>query len=410
MKSTTRIENRSRILTYLLALFFMVIPLDYVLPHIGNATVLTPIGLIISAFAAFGIFGKRTTMDLYQLVILWLIVLSIAGILWAQDGNRARAQAVSFSATAIMYFLLFCYSFSKKEITIFENASILGGILLVLYVLTQADLDAVYAGYRLHFSKIGSDFFSDPNGLAARLVFPFVFTMKRILEKGRLLVKLLLILALAGMFYVFFLTGSRASMIALAMICLIILLGVMNDKRSGAFVAIVLIFSLALVVAPKILPEHIFERIFSIDKYKEVTEIEDDRFGIWKNVMLEVFPKSPIWGHGTGNSAVALSEVYGRIKAVHNSWLVMLADLGILGFFPWIVFTVSRISQAAGIRRRDPYVFAALIGVLIMAATLDAAREKFLWNGFLYVHMIYIMNKMEKQKGYIETVKIVEEE
>lgn len=399
---STRIENRSRILTYLLALFFMVIPLDYILPHFGNSTVLTPIGFAICAFAVFGIFGKRTTMDLNQLVILWLIVLSIAGILWAQDGNSARAQALSFSATAIMYFLLFFYRFSKKEITLFENAAILGGVLLVLYVLTQADLEAVYSGYRLKFSSIGSEFFSDPNGLAARLVFPFVFTMKRILEKGKLLVKLLLIVALAGMFYVFFLTGSRAAMLALATICLIILFGVMKDKRSGAFVAIVLIFSIAIMVAPMILPEHIFERIFSMEKYKEVTVLEGDRIDVWKNVLLEVFPKSPVWGHGTGNSAVALSEIYGRIKAVHNSWLVMLADLGILGFFPWVVFTVSCISQASGMRRRNPYVFAALLGVLIMAATLDAEREKYLWNGFLYVHMVYMLNKYETDDNALE--------
>lgn len=402
MERAIKIENRSKVLTYLLALFFMVIPLDYVLPHIGNATVLTPIGLIISAFAAFGVLGKRATMDSFQLVVLWLIVLTITGMLWAKDINSARAQAFSFSATAIMYFLLFFYSFSKKEIRLFENASILGGILLVLYVLTQADLDAVYAGYRLKFSSIGSEFFSDPNGLAARLVFPFVFTMKRLLEKGNLLVKAILLMSLAGMFYVFFLTGSRAAMISLAMICLIVLLGVMNDKRSGAFVAIVLIFSLALIIAPMILPEHIFERIFNIDKYKEVTEIEGDRIDIWKNVMLEVFPKSPIWGHGTGNSSVALKEVYGNLKAVHNSWLVFLADLGILGFFPWVVFTISRISQAYNMRQKNPYAFAALIGVLIMAVTLDATREKYLWNGFLYVHMIYMMNTKKQHSVEIE--------
>ncbi|MEE1279016.1 MAG: O-antigen ligase family protein [Acutalibacteraceae bacterium] len=402
MEGSIKIENRSKIITYLLALFFMVIPFDYVLPHIGNATVLTPIGLIICAFAAFGVLGKRATMDSFQLVVLWLIVLSITGMLWAEDANSARSQGISFASTAIMYFLLFFYSFSKKEITIFENASILGGILLVLYVLTQADLDAVYAGYRLKFSSIGSEFFSDPNGLAARLVLPFVFTMKRLLEKGNLLIKFILLLSLAGMFYVFFLTGSRAAMIVLAVVCLIILFGVMNDKRSGAFVAIVLIFSLALIIAPMILPEHIMERIFNIDKYKEVTEIEGDRIDIWKNVILEVFPKSPIWGHGTGNSAVALKEVYGHLKAVHNSWLVFLAELGILGFFPWVVFTVSRISQAANMRRKNPYVFAALMGVLIMAATLNSEREKYLWNGFLYVHMIYTMSTKKQHSVELE--------
>lgn len=396
MEGSIKIENRSKVLTYLLALFFMAIPLDYVLPHFGNSTVLTPIGIAICFFAAFGVFGKNISMDSFQLAVLWLIVLTITAVLWAKDTDVATSAAFSFSATAVMYLLLFFYSFSKKEITIFENASILGGILLVLYVFTQADLEAVYSGYRLKFSSIGSEFFSDPNGLAGRLMFPFVFTLKRILEKGNLIIKVVLIGALAGMFYVFFLTGSRAAMIALAIICLIVLFGVMHDKRSGAFVAIVLIFSLALIIAPMILPEHIMERIFNIDKYKEVTEIEGDRIDIWKNVMLEVFPKSPIWGHGTGNAAVALKEVYGRVKAVHNSWLVILAELGILGFFPWIVFTVSRISQASALRRRDAYVFAALIGVLIMAVTLDATQEKYFWNGFFYVHMIYMVNKVER--------------
>lgn len=394
-----KLENPSKIFTYLLALFFFAVPLDYVLPHIGSATVLTPLGLIIAAMAAFMLFTRgNLQVDKDQLSIVFLIIVTVISALWAEDTDKAFSNGFSFVATALMYCLLFSFKFSKDEIKLFEKASIVGGFIFILYVFTQVDLDLVRAGYRLDLDTVGNkDHFSDPNGLAARLIMPMVFMLKNIFENPKKRNKFICIAGVAAAVYIIFLTGSRASVITLGALFVIILLHY-GGNRAGVALALLLLAVVVALYIPNLLPEHIYERIFSADKYNEVTTIKGDRVDIWKNVLFKVFPDAPILGHGTGNSSVALKEYYGAVKGVHNSWLVVLGDLGLLGFVPWMLFVFGKIKQAFSLRKKSIYVLAVLAGVIIMATTLESSREKYLWNGFLYVHLYLTMYEPEPQK------------
>lgn len=386
-----RIENKSKFLTFLLAIFFLATPIDYILPHFGNATVLFVLGIAISLFLMGSLIISNVIFDRDQVLIVSLIVVTIVSFLWAEDTDRAFSYAFSFIATALMYLLLFFFKFSKDEIKKIETASIIGGIIFLVYVFTQVDLDAVRAGYRLDLSSVGNqEYFSDPNGLAARLVMPTVLMIKRFLEKDKLLEKLLYGVSLGLIVYIIFLTGSRAAVIMLASILLIVISN-FATKSASAVALIVFLILVAIIYVPDLLPEHIYNRIFNFDKYQEVTTLEGDRIDIWKNVLFELFPNSPLWGYGIGNASLALAPFYGRIKAVHNSWLIVLVDLGLIGFIPWIALVFEKLKQAFKIRKKDIYVLAVIVGVIVMASTLDSAKEKYLWNGFLYVHMIMSM-------------------
>ena len=70
-----KIENKSKILTYLLVAFFAASPIDYIMPHFGSATVLTIIGLFVSAFAAFMAFGSESARMTSEQVCILLLFL-----------------------------------------------------------------------------------------------------------------------------------------------------------------------------------------------------------------------------------------------------------------------------------------------------------------------------------------------
>lgn len=384
-----KIENPSKILTYLLALFFFSTPLDYVLPHIGSATVLLFLGAVISVVVVYLLLVRGNPyIGKDQLCVILLIVLAVISILWAQETEKAFSSGLSFVATAAMYALLFSFSFSKDEIRLFEKASIVGGIGLIIYVFTQVDLDMVQAGYRLALNIVGNkDYFSDPNGLAARLVMPTMFMVKNIFENPKKRYKLICIASVLAIVYIIFLTGSRAAVITLVTMFVLILLHY-SGKRAGIALALLVLTLVVALCIPNLLPEHIYDRIFTTDKYQEITTERGDRIDIWKNVLLKFFPDAPILGYGIGNSSIVLKQHYKILKAVHNSWLVILTELGLLGFIPCVALVLGKIKRAFILRKENIYVLAILVGSIIMATTLDSEKDKYLWNAFLYVHLI----------------------
>ncbi|MBE6680319.1 MAG: O-antigen ligase family protein [Ruminococcaceae bacterium] len=395
MGNTLVLNKPHKLLSWLLAFFFVASPCDYVMPHFGAATVLWLLGLIISIFCVMDLmlFGNKkfvvTTDNSY---LLFLSVFAIISMLWAEEFVRAQNALVSFISVAAMYFMLFLYKFTEKDIKRIEYASIIGGFIMIYYVFTQVDLDRVMAGFRLDFDTIATDdssSFSDPNGLSARLMMPLVFSFKYFFESKKLWQKLICIAEIGGIVYIMFLTGSRAAVITLALVVFIVLFKNLSGKRAGT--ALVMIFGviIALLIFPGLLPEHIYNRIFNFAKYQEVMTYEGDRIDVWKNAITQVFPKSPIFGSGIGNSSVALREVYGKIKAVHSSWLVFLIELGLFGFVFWMSFVIGKIKLSFKLNSKSIYPVVITLAVIVMATTLDGQREKYLWNTFLYSHMLY---------------------
>ncbi len=400
MEKSVLLKQPSRLLIWLLTLFFAATPCDYILPHIGSATVLWILGLLISAVCALDVFvlgQEKTTVTSDNIILVLLCFLSLLSILWANDFWRAHAYFISFVFIAVMYFLLFLYEFTNEDINNFELASIIGGAVMILYVFTQVDLELVNAGYRLDFNEIGSEDFSDPNGLSARLMMPLVFCFKHIFEGKKLIPRLFLLAELGGIVYIIFLTGSRAAIITLALAVLSIVIKYINGRRVGTVVIMIFAVFIALMIFPGMLPEHIYNRIFNFESYEAVILTEGDRIDIWKNAITEVFPKSPIFGVGIGNSPVAMKEVYVKLKALHSTWLVPLIDVGIVGFVLWIAFVIPKIKLSFKLRAQTVYPFAVMLAAVIMATTLDSQKEKYLWNAFLYAHMIYTAHQEKLQ-------------
>ena len=390
----------------LVALFFLCTPMDYILPHLGSATILMPLGGMICALCLLEILlvhnGRfRLQQDAWLLV--WLVLLNLASFVWAQNISAAISHTLSFAMTAIMYVLLMTYDYDEEQIRKLELASFVGGILLAIYVFREVNLDLVFAGYRLDFDNIGGSNFSDPNGLCGRLMLPLFCAVKLFLRSKQLLWRAVSLFSIAAMGAVIMLTGSRSGLIgSITGLILIVLFGE-RKKKLGYTVLLLAGIVLVIIWAPRLLPEHIYTRIFSIEKYQEVTALEGDRLDIWGHVLVDLFPGSPIWGYGAGNSGIALSMIYGHVKAVHNSYLLVLVDLGLLGFIPWIIYAWKRIRQAVRLSRWTPFPMSVMTAVFCSSFVLDAIKEKYLWNAFFYVYLCYtVLTKTRQQSLRME--------
>ena len=384
--------------TILTALLFLLIPLDYVLPHFGNATVVTIMSVVIIVYGIFFVLikkgGKIHLSDGSSTLIILAIVFLLSFV-WAINQSIVFSRFVTIANTFLLYIFIIQFRFDRESIRMIESAAVLGGVLLAIYVYANVDLRLVYSGYRLKFSQLGSEYFSDPNGLAARIMFPLIVSISRVFNSKRRILSLLYTVLIVSFLYILFLSGSRASIIALIMATMVIMLQGIERKKKWILIGFVFLL-VVFYLAPMYLPKHITERVFTLNKYIEVAETEGDRIDIWKHVFFDLFLSSPLLGYGGGCSSYALSQFYGHLKAVHNSHLLVLCEVGLLGFLPWMYFVISQIKASVYLRRFSTIILPATVAILFMSMTLDAFTEKYLWAIFVYIYIVkysFIENK-----------------
>ena len=78
-----------------------------------------------------------------------------------------------------------------------------------------------------------------------------------------------------------------------------------------------------------------------------------------------------------------LYNFYGFYKGVHNTYLNMIAEFGILGIPAFVIMLVSMLRRS----RRAKFVlgFALLAGMCVIIFFLDSYFKKFFWNVILLV-------------------------
>jgi hypothetical protein len=198
----------------------------------------------------------------------------------------------------------------------------------------------------------------DPNDLAQFLVMTIPFFWMR-WQAGRKLRNVMLVLVPTS-FLVFgiYLTHSRGAMLAL----LVILLLGLRD-RLGLMGSIVIV---AAALAVFLAMDFSGGRDISL-------EAGQDRMEFWANA-LQLFKSSPVFGIGYENFT---GENGGH--TAHNSFVLCLAELGIIGYSLWmglLVFTAAGLNSVVSSKRRGrlPEEGTTLQNVEIIEVNGEAAR------------------------------------
>ena len=142
------------------------------------------------------------------------------------------------------------------------------------------------------------------------------------------------------------------------------------------------------------LPEASFARLFSFESYADGS----GRMEMWGNVLNMLFRDGLTFliGAGWGTASIYTG---GRV-AVHNSFLTMLCDVGLLGtllFMLPIVMIVLRL-----LKRKEPAPVLLLGAQFIPSFFIDAINKRFFWNAVLILLLYYTIKPMEKVETKIE--------
>ncbi len=220
----------------------------------------------------------------------------------------------------------------------------------------------------------------DPNNEAAFLAVAVAISLYMItVEKKWVLINAAAVLVNT---YALFMTGSRGGLVTL--VCLFISL-VFISKRNVSFKISLLIGAVILImvtyfIAKSYLPRDIFNRLFTVSSY----EGGSTRTDLW-SVALDLIMQDLnfIFGAGWG----AYLGYQGLTGTLHNTFISMLCDVGILGSFIFWQPIVSSCKKMISSQNILPVLL--IITGFVPSFFIEAINKRFFWNAILFLFIFY---------------------
>lgn len=377
----------------LIYIYVLLIPIEDVL-QVAGGTLLKYIAIAIIVLSMIS--NRYIISDSLYVkgngIIYYLLFLSGISIIWSIDISVAYAgilkcvmlMGVTIAASVRMR--------STEKIRMLENIFILGGIISVVYILATQDISQIMQQESISAEayRITTSSASDANGSAARLLLPFSISTWKCVDRSEDAPRFKLFYLVSSFVLSIFmlLTGSRTALIAiLAVLLIYIFLGFQHSVIRNT-VIIVLIGFLVYTLMSQFMPEKLFDRLFSIQRYDLDTQ-SNSRTKIWESAFQYVLPSMPLWGFGIGNSPVAMYSVAGYYQGTHNTYLSILMEFGIFGIPAFLYLLFSMLKKM--LSHRIIVGFASMVGLMIVMMFIDVYRVKFMWAALLYF-MILIDN------------------
>lgn len=357
--------------TLLIMLYYLFAPMEDVLTG-SIGTVAKFIAILIITLSFINLNGEiMLKSDTPSNCIIYLMVLSAASCLWATDRSVALQRNTAYLLVPGLAFFVGQLEFSAKERDAIMTASIVGGLVTIVYLVQQGQID-ITGTQRMHLTEG-----NDQNNFAAHLFLPFGLSVTRAIQySGK---KRIPYLGLAlALLYMILMTGSRGALVAILFSVLVFVFFSSGEKRTRLLLMMVVAFALAYFVVLPMLPEHIQARLFDNESYTGTINAEENRVAFWKLGITEIFPKRPLLGVGAGCVPIWLGKFFSTNRAMHNTYINMLCEYGMVGIPAFLRMLYALFIKKK--REENPAEIALLAGICVIIFFLDAYPKKFFWN------------------------------
>jgi O-antigen ligase len=329
----------------------------------------------------------RLEYILVFLYVLWIVVTNPSGALYSTDLHDGQTFARSWMFTylqlAVLYYLG-TQIYPASHFSWLALALMLGTALSAMYGFDASSIGGSWA----ESSRLkGAD--GDPNFLAQWALCGFAF-MPAVLAVCRVRWQKIAVLMLALVqIPVIIVSMSRTGLLAICLLLVIWTLlgfslgGILNKRN--------LLLGLGGLIIVTLLTtsweywQIMYNTIISGVEGNDSSMVL--RYKYWGSA-LEAFKSSPIWGIGVGNF-IDYSQTLGvgRVDVVHNSYLDVLAENGIVGLMLFLAWQIIALRRFWGVLKNgDSSVrlyalagFSGLAAVMFMSLTLNNQYLKILW-------------------------------
>ncbi|MFJ5717805.1 O-antigen ligase family protein [Neobacillus sp. NPDC093127] len=338
---------------------------------IGNYTRYFIFLLIIFFFFEYKRFKIQS---IHWWMLAWL-TLKITSILWGQysyytSENVLTQLSVHLGMVAffiVMTMVNFDYKFIRKIVDVSLYTSFSMALLGLFFSKEYLGVES-----RRVLTILGNQI--DPNNVAAFYLVGFSIALYYIIYEKNWNIKYFVILVINALGIA--LTGSRGGLVSLlaGIVALLFLSDIKKNniiKNIKNLFLISLILSLIFLATQYFLPISTYNRLFGFDSYSSGS----GRDLLWDNAMAMAKEK-PFLGWGWG----------GIIMGVHNTFITMILEIGIVGILLFTFPILSVIRKA--IKYEIPLATIILVSGLTPSFFIDGINKRFFWNAIIIATML----------------------
>ena len=368
-----------KLIVFILSLYFLVTPVEFILNHLlgGSAKYLggVSIGLIIIYLLSS---RKKFSVRFHHILIILWVFYGLLTLMWA-DFNEFTVQYFSTYLSMVTFFVFSTsIRYTESEYNKILTFALIGTLIISLLLVFQQE--SYYSGSivaRKTVNLFGVK--QDPNNIAATILVGVAISLDRILRhktrmKSRLLILIILITAII-------LTGSRGGFLSLLILIFIFLLmahksydvqRIKISSRAGLLMIAVISLGVVLVF----IPDTLVNRIFDISSYASGS----GRTELW-NLAWNGIKNNILFGNGIASQANYYLSYFGYAKGIHNTFLMVLFETGILGLSLFLASFLIILRK--NLRKKNVMEASLLVATMITSFFLDVLIARFLWNAVI---------------------------
>jgi O-antigen ligase len=323
-------------------------------------------------------------------------ILSIPTAIWP---GRAFDQTLEVGKIILLYLLLENVVTSEKRLRLVMFTLVIGGIFPAV-----GTINHYRAGILVEHSRAAwRGIFGNPNEVAYALIIlvPIALVLA---SKARWLIRIAIWMTLAVYMVAIFLTFSRGGLIALFGV-----IGLMGWKQKSA--AIRAAMALAFVGGLAVIG------MFWTRSSGDFSDMKHDGSVQERMVTLEaggrMFLHNPLLGIGPGDSSVAYALYAGKEAnchchdqlVVHNAYIQVLAELGLIGAIPFMLFMFGSLYEAWKLESGPIGPYAMALGLAMWGVAICCLTGGFIytWWPYVLVGLIAAAKRISTMKSQAET-------
>ncbi|MGP4079196.1 O-antigen ligase family protein [Pseudalkalibacillus sp. R45] len=373
-----------KLLDYLIALYFFLTPLEPIVNVIipGGSSVKYVGGILLVVFLlhSYKYQLKHNIFIFHFLILIWLLITTLS-YFYTTSTNYALIYLPTYISITVFFILLTTINYHQRQIKLFIMSTLYGSTILAIFMLSSMTL---YHGKGIRYSLSILNAEIDPNNIAAFLAYGVLISFNNTFMKKNNKLKniVFLIINIIALFY----TGSRGAFITIGFA--LIILSIYKFRSNGRYYFSIksiaksmLVLTIVVVFLNIFVPESLLSRILEFTSYESGSE----RTNIWA-FAIERLASSPLIGYGVGSFPEVANTYYGIHKGMHNTFLMVLFEVGIVGFIFFVSFIINLFLKA--INQKHYFALAILFTALIPSLFLDSLVKRFFWNGLILCYIL----------------------
>jgi O-antigen ligase len=348
----------------------------------------------------------RKTNSSIVLLIAAFITYAFISLFWSYDPAEGLVKLLTYLQTFIIGIIILNQLDSKKDLNTFFSCYSAGCLLAAANIIYNFKTGYAYQGSEI-FEDISAVRYSayevDPNEIGMLLVIGITLIINGVRTKSPL--QLAGILAVCFIItYGIILTASRT---AFALLVLSLLAFVIRRGRNaGSYIGIAA--GLGIVIGGllyfNLIPLLTLERVLSVQSNVSAGSFSGREMA-WKN-LFSVFTDNSFFGVGLGGANEALRQGGMPVMSSHNTYVNILAQLGFIGFIPFILICIQSFRTFYRSRAVFRGLLIAYAIILVGIFTLTYDQKKLLWIIFIIAAILETKHLMFSHEDHPDSTQL----